>query len=29
MASAISVVLLLATLLFYGAYQWLRSRAPA
>jgi putative spermidine/putrescine transport system permease protein len=29
MASTISIVLLLVTLLFYGVYQWLRSRTPA
>jgi putative spermidine/putrescine transport system permease protein len=29
LASAISVVLLAATLLFYGLYQWLRARTPA
>jgi ABC-type spermidine/putrescine transport system permease subunit I len=29
MASTISIVLLLVTLLFYSVYQWLRSRTPA
>jgi ABC-type spermidine/putrescine transport system permease subunit I len=29
LASAISISLLLVTLLFYGLYQWLRARTPA
>jgi putative spermidine/putrescine transport system permease protein len=29
MASAISISLLVVTLLFYGIYQWLRARTPA